>query len=165
MPAGAHKCTECGDYQTWPARIVAGFDLKGILALLPLLTLIYAFLAERLEFPRSSLAATALECRADGVSVFASNPGNRTALVRAARFIAGDDAPGALDMPPPEERVFEAGAARILDLSVDRARNPNGLASFQALAQEGCTVAVEITYLTHDQRNETEATSCDCPRS
>ena len=49
IPDGARKCTKCGEFQSLPWRVLSGFDLKGLLALLPLLTLIYAFLAERLE--------------------------------------------------------------------------------------------------------------------
>lgn len=165
MPVGAKKCTTCGEYQSFFWRLMAGLDLRGLLALLPLATLIYAFLAERLEVPRSDLRLHAVACTADAVTVFASNGGNRTGILAAAAFDSGD---GDRTLPLPADpaaRLFDGGASRLLTLPVDRAQNPGGLVSFESRQVPDCTVALKFRVIRFDHTDMETTSSCDCPAS
>ena len=166
IPERARKCTDCGEFQSTPARIMAGFDLKGVLALLPLLALIYAFLAERFERQTSDLNVTTVACSGARASVFASNPGNRTALLETGSFQATGDPIGRFNLPDDLSlRVFEPGAARMITLTVDERRNPGGLASFDSRNLETCEVALTFSVVRHDQSRMMEVGSCACPSS
>lgn len=166
IPDDARKCTECGEFQSLHSRIFAGLDLKGLLALLPLLALIYAFLAERIEIPRSELRITPVACVKNAVTVFASNTGNRMALLESAQFAAGPDPTSTFDLPQNlSTRLFEGGTSRLLTLTVDLRRNPAGLASFQSVRGRACTVALTFTILQYDHSKDQETASCVCPSS
>ena len=166
IPDGARKCTKCGEFQSLPWRVLSGFDLKGLLALLPLLTLIYAFLAERLEIPRSDLRITPVACAEDAVTIFASNTGNRMSLLESARFADGADPTSSFDLPADlSSRLFEASSSRLLTLLVDPLRNPGGLASFESAQAQPCTVALTFTILQYDHTTDQRTASCACPSS
>jgi predicted nucleic acid-binding Zn ribbon protein len=164
IPKGARKCTECGEFQSLISRIMAGMDLKGLLALLPLLTLIYAFLSERIEKQYSDLRIASVTCDAQSVAVFASNAGNRWALLRNGTFAATGDPVSHFDLPTDlGDLTFEPGAARLLKLNVNTRRNPGGLASFQSRQHETCSVALDFDILNFDHTPDHEEAKCVCP--
>lgn len=174
IPEGARKCHQCGEFQSFAWRLAAGLDLRGLLALLPLLTLIYAFLADRLEVQASDLRLTAVSCQQDRVTLFGSNTGNRSAVLAGVRFAvgrsagdgsAGDgSAGGALD---PEAdtggRIFEAGSSRLLTMTVDARRNPGGLVPFDARQDPECRVDLTFEIVQFDHSRTEATSSCACP--
>ncbi len=166
IPDSARKCLECGEFQSLHARIFAGLDLTALLALLPLLTLIYAFLAERIEVPRSEIRIVPVACVQYAVTVFASNIGNRMALLKSAQFAAGNEPTGTFNLPKDlSNRLFEGGASRLLTLTVDRRHKPNGLANFQSARAKSCTVNLTFSILQYDHSEDQETASCVCPSS
>ncbi|MEO1091114.1 MAG: hypothetical protein AAFX81_10800 [Pseudomonadota bacterium] len=166
IPFEAKKCNDCGEFQSVFTRVVRGIDLKALLALLPLLTLIYAFLADRLEVARSDLQVAAVACEAESVTLFASNAGTRTALLQHVGFAATGDEESVFELPTDlPQRVFAAGEARLIEVHVDAGRNPAGLASFQSRQRPDCAVALRFEILNHDHTVTEEDQTCACPLS
>jgi hypothetical protein len=166
MPKGALKCTECDEYQFAFSRWMARFNITGLLALLPLLTLIYAFMAERWEGQLSNIDVGGLTCRSDGITVFATNSGNRLGLIEAVEFEATETARGTLVLASdPADRVFDAGDARLLTFEVDTTTHAGGLVSFPGQQAATCNVEINVRVLNFDQTLDTRSLSCACPSS
>jgi len=163
IPDGAKKCSQCGEFQSTWSRALAIVDLKGLMALLPLLTLIYAFLAERFETQSSDLRLTAVSCSLDGVKVFGSNTGNRSAILLTAGFSTGEDQSEFVIPESPEERVFDAGASRLLTLPVDARRNPGGLVPHDLRSDPACSVELQFSVVEFDHTTTRSTSSCACP--
>ncbi len=166
MPEGAKKCTTCGEFQSAWWRVLTGFDLKGLLALLPLLTLIYAYLADRIEPEESDLRVYVAGCSAGAVELFGSNVGNRTAIMTGGTFAAGAEQASPLKPAgKADAQVFPPSEAHIVTWQVDERRNPGGLAPFEARKDPACRVRLQFTVLQFDQSTTTLDAACDCPRS
>ncbi len=164
MPKGALKCTVCDEYQFVLSRWMARFNLTGLLAVLPLLTLIYAFITERWEGQYSLISLGGLACASDGITVFATNSGNRQGLIESVEFEATETARGKLTLAAdPAQRVFDAGDARLLKFDVDKTTHAGGLVSFPGLQAEQCKVVVDVRILNFDQTQDTRTLSCACP--
>lgn len=75
--------------QSWRDRLLTGINLSSLVALVPVLTLAFAFLNQTVILPRSQLSATVSACTRDTVVVALSNSGTRTAIVESglARFL------------------------------------------------------------------------------
>ena len=166
MPAGAAKCTECGEYQSWSRRVLAGIDLSALVALVPIVTLAYAFLAERLSHHGSDLRATVLECADDRIRLFATNQGDRAAVLRGAAYRISTD--GAGRMRPlafgiaDGDRLFEGGANRALVL---QAPVRDGIAPPLVphdLAGGDCRIMIEIDTVAFDQTATPLEAVCAC---
>lgn len=103
IPTGAKKCTQCDEFQSTFWRVLAGFDLKGLLALIPMLALVYSYLADRIQPQRADLQLYPIACSQFAVDVFGSNAGNRAAALTGASYSLPDYAPpgtcGQLDAP------------------------------------------------------------------
>jgi len=165
IPPGAKKCTECGEFQSALSRVLAGLDLKGLSALLPLLTLIYAFLSERIEGQRSEILIGAPRCEITGVTVFASNLGNRHGLIQAVKFSATETEPGGLVLPEDDSvLLLDPGSARMISFGVPDS-HANGLVSFPGQQKPDCTVSLEFDILNFDQSAKRIDHRCGCPSS
>lgn len=166
IPDNARKCTICGEFQSLPSRVFARIDLKGLLALLPLLTLIYAFLAERFDFPYSELRITPVDCAESTVTIFASNNGNRMSLLESAQFAAESDATSTFILPDDlSTRIFDAGESRLVALSVDPIQSPGGLVSFESAEADSCIVNLTFSVVQYDHSKTRKTASCACPSS
>jgi len=164
IPAAAKKCTKCGEFQSPFWRVAAGLDLKGLLALLPLLALIYAFLIERVEPKRAELQLFPIGCTRDAVEVFGSNVGNRAAAVTAAGYSVGNRTDGRL-IPHGDAvtRVFAANASHVARWTVDLRKEPGGLAPHGASDASGCRVTLRFTVLAFDGNEREVVATCACP--
>lgn len=166
MPAGARKCTECDEYQSIGRRMLAGLDLQALIALIPIGALAFAFLQSRLETKASDLRLALVSCTQDGVTIFASNLGNRAAIVRNASYRVNGREPRALDVHAPSDaRLLEGGDTRAFELNVIGEVSPGGLVPFDVrTAPGGCSVAVTVSTIAFDQSEEPREVTCDCPR-
>lgn len=166
IPAGAKKCTRCGEFQSLPWRVAAGFDLKGLLALLPLLALIYAFLAERVEPQRADLQLFPIGCMRSTVEVFGSNTGNRAAAVTGAGYRVGSRDDGKL-IPHGDaaSRVFAANDSHVARWTVDLRNEPGGLAPHGAADAADCRVTLIFDVLEFDGSEREIVATCACPSS
>jgi hypothetical protein len=164
IPAGAKKCTRCNEFQSPFWRVAAGLDLKGLLALLPLLALIYAFLAERVEPKNAKLQIFPIGCTRDTVEVFGSNVGNRAAAVTAAGYSVGNRADGKL-LPQGDAvtRVFAANDSHVARWKVDLRKEPGGLAPHGASEVAGCQVTLRFAVLEFNGRTREIEAKCVCP--
>jgi hypothetical protein len=166
LPGGAAKCTVCGEYQSWPHRLLAGLNLNALVALVPIVTLAYAFLAERLSHHGSDLRATVLECGHDRIRLFATNQGDRAAVMRGATYrISTDSArqprPLAFAMGD-DDRLFEGGANRALML---QAPAPTGITPPLVphdLTGNGCRLVIEIDTVAFDHTATPLEVACSC---
>ena len=166
MPEGASKCTVCGEYQTWSRRLLAGINLSALVALVPIVTLAYAFLADRLGHHGSDLRATVLECAHDRIRLFATNQGDRAAVMRGAAYRISTDGSG--QMRPlafgiaDDDRLFEGGANRALML---QAPAQDGIAQPLVphdLAGNDCRIMIEIDTVAFDQTATPLEAVCAC---
>ncbi|MEM9577609.1 MAG: hypothetical protein AAF999_11425 [Pseudomonadota bacterium] len=143
---------------------MARFNVTGLLAVLPLLTLIYAFVAERWEGQYSHIDVGGLVCSTGGVTFFTTNSGNRHGLIDGVAFEATKTDRGAMTLTTdPSDRVFDAGDARLLSFAVDPATHAGGLVSFPGLQDAACKVDIEVRILNFDQSQQTRTLSCACP--
>jgi hypothetical protein len=166
MPQGASKCTVCGEYQHWSRRLLAGINLGALVALVPIVTLAYAFLADRLGHHGSDLRATVLECGHDRIRLFATNQGDRAAVMRGANYRISTDAaaqarPLAFGISD-DDRLFEGGANRAVVLQPparDGIAQP--LVPFD-LTGAGCEIVIEIDTVAFDHSATPLEAACPC---
>ena len=164
MPRGARKCTECGEYQSPIWRIASGFDLKGLIALVPIVTLAYAFVHDRLETKESDLRIALVACEQQTVSLFASNVGNRAAIIGDARFQTnGQPSQPLLVSLSTETRLINGGETRAIELRTDPQASPGGLVPFEIRGTPTCKVTVTIETIAFDHELEPQVIVCDCP--
>lgn len=164
MPEGARKCTECGEYQSLVWRIASGFDLKGLIALVPIVTLAYAFIQDRVEKKESDLRIALVACRQQAVELFASNVGNRAAIIGGASFQTNSQEPQPLLVTlPPKNRLINGGETRAIELRIDPQASPGGLVPFEERATPACTVTITIETIAFDHELEPRVIVCDCP--
>jgi|GEM_PF-2090216 hypothetical protein len=86
IPTGAKKCTLCGSFQNAFRRLLTGFDLKSLVALLPVAALVVVFLKDEFTIHQSELHITSLACQNGKIRVVASNLGDRAAVLAGARL-------------------------------------------------------------------------------
>lgn len=164
LPDGARKCTECGEFQSPAMRILAGLDLKGLIALVPIVTLAYAFIQDRIEGEFSRLDVALVSCTEDTVTAFVSNIGNKNGIITRATYTTAGSEPRAFELPEPSEsRLFEGGESRIIELKVNRQISPGGLVPFDARQKPDCGVDIAIETLAFDHSTRARTLSCDCP--
>jgi predicted nucleic acid-binding Zn ribbon protein len=164
IPEGARKCTECDEYQQPFWRIVSWFDLKGLIALVPIITLSYVFIQDRIEIKQSDLRIALISCEQKKVSLFASNIGNRAAIVSGASFrTAGLPVQPLQVSLPPEARLINGGETRALELLVNPEDSPGGLVPFDVRGTPECRVSITIETIAFDHKLEPQEIVCDCP--
>jgi len=83
LKKGAIKCVQCGSFQHRWRRILAGIDLKSLVALVPILTLSFVFVKDQLVDHKSDLRIAALSCSdGESIRIAVSNLGDRPAVIR-----------------------------------------------------------------------------------
>lgn len=164
LPEGARKCTECNEYQQPLWRIASGFDLGGLIALVPIITLAYAFIQDRIEIKQSDLRIALISCEQQKVSLFASNVGNRAAIISGASFrTAGLPVKSLQVSLPAEARLINGGETRALELLVNPENSPGGLVPFDVRGTAECRVSITIETIAFDHKLEPQEIVCDCP--
>ncbi|VAV85112.1 hypothetical protein MNBD_DELTA01-216 [hydrothermal vent metagenome] len=82
IKTGAKKCTSCNSFQGPLRRLLAGVDIRSLVALVPIITLAFLFIKDQVVTHKSDLQISILECRQDMVKIVASNLGDRAALLK-----------------------------------------------------------------------------------
>lgn len=162
---GAQKCITCGSFQNVWRQVFADFNFQSLIALVPIVTLAYAFIVDRLEPKQSKLSIALLSCQAEKVSLFASNAGNRGAIITAASFASGDTpaAPLLINLAP-DQKLIDGGETRALELAVDMTANPGGLVPYGSRNNPDCTVTVVVdTVAFGDELTSPQELQCACP--
>lgn len=166
LPEGARKCRHCGEFQTLLGRIRSGVDLNGLIALVPIATLAFAFLQGLIEVKRSDLRVTLVSCGAEAVTLFASNVGNRAGMIGEASYSVnnGEARPLVLALEP-NARLLASGQTEVLELRTDPQASPGGLVPFEMKDKPECKVQVTLQTVAFDQNPESRTVACACPAS
>lgn len=162
---GARKCTTCGSFQNVWLQLFADLNLQSLIALVPIVTLAYAFIQQRFEPKRSDLRIALLSCQLQKVSLFASNLGNRAAIITSATFNIGDKqaAPFIIDLPA-DKKLLTGGETRALELQVDMDASPGGLVPYDLRSNNNCKVTIVInTVAFGDESTSPQVIQCACP--
>jgi hypothetical protein len=163
LPEGARKCTKCGEFQTFLARLLAGLDLHGLVALVPVATLAFVFLQERVGVVRSDLRFALVACSQTDVSLMASNVGNRAGVIAEASYNLGNEQPRQLILElKPDARLVDGGKTRIFELRVDHEISPGGLVPFEMQGRPDCQVVITVETFTFEQHTKKQKVICDC---
>jgi len=167
LPVDAAKCTICGEYQSWMRRLLAGINLSALVALVPIVTLAYAFLADRLSPHGSDLRATVLQCADDRIRLFATNQGDRAAVLRGASYRISTDSGDAqrslafVDISD-DARLLDGGANRALMLQPPAQNGITPPLVPHDLARPGCALIVTIDTVAFDHTAIPLEAVCPC---
>ncbi|MGI9503078.1 MAG: hypothetical protein ACR2RE_08505 [Geminicoccaceae bacterium] len=158
----ARKCLHCEEYQSRLDLVLSGLDLKGFVALLPVATLAYVFLTERLTTDSTKLRLELVECKKDSALVLSTNTGNKAAIVKEALFAVLPDNAKPFKSLAPEVRVVPGGEYRFLDLQVDTTTDFSGLVTSGQAERKDCKVTITVTYSGFEAANMKEDLQCAC---
>jgi hypothetical protein len=167
MVKGAVYCSECEQFQTFWYRILEKLDVASILAALPVLTICFVFIYDKLPFSGSDVAVALLECRLDAVVVGASNRGIRPGIVKDATLDqeTSDRASSSYRLLPKDgPTLLSPSSFTILTLTV-RKRDVGGEDKVSPPPMNSkCTYHVKINIIDFGSSNPlAKARDCTCP--
>lgn len=163
LPEMARKCTKCGEFQSWHWRVLSSQALNGLVSLLPLLTLIFVFLGERLKSDSAHLALVPLRCTKTEVELVGSNLGKHYAAITSANYSVGGEWAGTLVLDgSAEDRIFLEKDSHVVRW---RAAEPGGLAPHGSANVPECLVDLTFSIYESKRGNRVVALQCDCPAS
>ena len=145
--------------------MLADFNLQSLIALIPIVTLAYAFIHDHVQAKHSELKIAPLSCQTDRIHIIASNIGNSAAIITAAKFFTGELSPKPLNIVLPlEQTVIEGGDSRTMELKVDMTASPGGLVPYELRNTPNCTVKIVIdTVAFGDELTYPKEVKCACP--
>lgn len=172
MRPSARYCTECKSYQTLLARFLSSIDLQALIALVPVITLAFVFVKDRLVHHGSDVRITAQSCRRSGARLIASNLGDRAAALKSVTLWL--DRSGAAPAPndvyrlvpkestarPENVLQFEPQKLKFMELrAINRAGNDTTL----PVANGGvCAYRLLVELIEFDQKPKSVTASCNC---
>jgi hypothetical protein len=120
---GAKKCTRCNSFQHPVRRFFAGMDVKSLVALVPIVTLAFVFVKDRIVVHKSDLRITIMDVNRDGVRIAVSNLGDRAAILHEGAELVfvvngvADPRPRLLlkDPNPPGVPLIKPGESSVLE--------------------------------------------------
>ena len=135
--------------------IASGFDLKGLIALVPIVTLAFAFIQDRVERKESDVRIALVSCEQQNVNLFASNVGNRAAIIGSASFSINKRPSKPIKVALPiADRLIGGGETRAIELHVDPQISPGGLVPFEERGKHPCIVSFTIETIAFDHKLE-----------
>jgi len=166
IPKKAQKCIQCGEFQSLSYRWLSSSMLNSLIALVPISTLAFTFIYDKLETKESDLQFTLAACMSKQVELFASNLGNRAAIFTHAEFTTNQENLQPLQMQlSAEKKLIEGGETRSILLNTDDSKSPGGLASYSARQQPTCIVQVRLYSISFNQKSSFIDVKCPCPKS
>lgn len=166
IPVHAKKCTTCDEYQNPLHRALSGNVLNSLIALVPICTLAYSFVYDKFETKASDLQFTITSCHDKHIELFASNLGNRSAIISAAEFSTNGDMPQPLIITlKADEKLISGGETRSVVLKSDDSVSPGGLVPFAARQADNCSIKVRIKSVSFAQKTDIRELTCACPAS
>ena len=81
---GARYCVACGRYQSPLRRFFESINVQSLVALIPIATLAFVFVKDRVVEHGSEVKASVSECTRQRIRVVASNAGDRNAVLKSA---------------------------------------------------------------------------------
>lgn len=166
IPASAKKCTTCDEYQNPLHRALSGNVLNSLIALVPICTLAFTFVYDRFETKASDLQFTLTSCNDKHIELFASNLGNRSAIISAAEFSTnGDTSQPLIINLKADEKLISGGETRSVVLKSDDNISPGGLVPFAARQAVHCSIKVRLHSVSFNQQTAIRELTCACPTS
>jgi hypothetical protein len=146
--------------------MLSGSVLNSLIALVPICALAFTFVYEKFEVKASDLQFTLTSCKAKQLEVFASNLGNRAAILTRAEFSTN----GAQHTPLQikldiENKLIAGGETRAIVLTTDDSISPGGLVPFSERQVENCMVQVRLYSVSFAQKPLYRELTCACPTS
>lgn len=166
IPKTAQKCIQCGEFQSLGYRWLSSSMLNSLIALVPISTLAFTFIYDKLETKESDLQFTLVACASKQVELFASNLGNSAAIFTHAEFTTNHEKPQPLQMQlSAENKLIEGGETRSILLTTEDSKSPGGLAPYSARQQAKCIVQVRLYSISFNQKSTFRDVICPCPKS
>lgn len=166
IPVNAKKCTTCDEYQNPLHRALSGNVLNSLIALVPISTLAFSFVYDKVETKASDLQFTLTSCSAKQIELFASNLGNRAAIVTVAEFSTNEEPSQTLIVNlKADEKLISGGETRSVVLKSDDSISPGGLVPFSARQAENCRIKIRLHSVSFDQKTTFRELTCACPIS
>ena len=160
----AKKCVNCGEFQSWYRRLLFGVGLRDLVTLVPVVALAFAFVQDRLETKHSNARLSIVACEQGAITLFASNTGNRAAVIGGATYSVGSNIPRRLlHRLEPSSRLLNGGEARSVEFSVSPSISPGGLVPHEERNDKDCTVSITVETTTFDHRRDPKTVTCACP--
>jgi len=165
---GARYCVECKRFQSFWSRISGEINFTSLIALIPIATLAFAFLNEKVVVPYSRLSATVLRCSTNEVTAALNNTGTRDAIVEggSARFVpVRPDFDRYLNLPGQEYKpvIVGAGKSLVARLAFAEPGTFAPLPAPQLQAPEKCTYGITLSVVEFGGRRQSvEAGHCQC---
>ena len=169
IPESARKCTECNSYQSAGARFMHSLNLSALVTLVPVATLAWAFVHDRYQLGKSDIGATLLECQRAEISIFATNRGDRPALIRGASLelqavnLERGAAPLEFTGPDAADRVVEPTHHRVFHFQSPTIGGASLPVVPPNLDPSNCKILVTVDIINFDQSGKTEKIQCSCP--
>jgi hypothetical protein len=170
IPKGALYCTSCGKYQKRRDRVLSSLGIGTILSLLPIATLCFAFINDRLIVPYSRIWITPLECSLNRVQFALSNDGSRSGVLTAGQitqYIDGRQQGDTFLLRADQSTIVEAGKSLILEMAI-RSNDPDRRAASMQPPPQGhvCEYRIGVDLVDFgDDKAKSKGLSCKCPGS
>ena len=117
-----------------------------------------------MERKESDLRIALVSCEQQKVNLFASNVGNRAAIIGSASFRTNNQPSQPMKMSlPTADRLIGGGETRAIELQVNPQVSPGGLVPFEVRGTNPCTVSITIETIAFDQKLKPQIIVCDCP--
>ncbi|MBZ9610540.1 hypothetical protein [Rheinheimera maricola] len=160
----AKKCTTCNEYQNPAYRWLSGNVLSGLIALIPICTLAFTFVYDRLEPQASDLQFTLTRCDAKQIAVFASNLGNRAAILTHAEFSSNGSPYQPLHIRLDiEKKLIDGSDTRAIELRTIDTISPGGLVPFAQRQTANCSITIRLHSVSFAQKTSFRELTCACP--
>jgi hypothetical protein len=172
---GAIQCLACKGFQHPVRRFLSNLDIKSLVALVPIITLAFAFLQDRFSVHESHVIVRALDCTDSRIELVATNTGERPGIIKAAKvmvYLDDDSVDEGLRLKNfgrgstaeymvvnPEEQVFLTMSPMVGQAVAPLRNHPAGV--------EKCTYRMAIEIIEFQQQSNEKKiihTSCNCPR-
>lgn len=137
--------------------------ITSLIALVPICTLAFTFIYDKIEVKASDLQFALIACHDRSVELFASNQGNRAAIFKHAEVIINAGEPQALiaNMDT-QDRLIEGGATRSITLVTNEGVNPV-LVPHGARQADNCQLTIRLQSISFDHKQDNKEVSCACP--
>ncbi len=163
LPVAAKKCTTCGEYQHPLYRWLSGNVLSGLIALVPICTLAFTFVYDRLAPKASDLQFILTRCDAKQVELFASNLGNRAAILSHAEFSSSGEYQPLQIRLEVADKLVNGGDTRAIILSTIDTISPGGLVPFSLRQSADCRIKIRLHSVSFAQKPSSQELTCACP--
>lgn len=159
----ARKCIECGSYQNLFYRFFVGFDVKSIVALIPIATLAFVFVKDQINNPQADLKIASLECAGDTITLAAANLGDRDALFAGVDLIQAESPAIRMSLGEISNTELLVKASKTNIYKVEARDNLGTSLGLRLENQSACHYRLKIRAIDFEQSVGALKSICACP--